>query len=71
MIVDRTDLDSLIDVQLEFDHSLTASSADNSVPVDLKTPLTTAIQDIGLKLVPGKALREVLVIDSVQRPSEN
>jgi uncharacterized protein (TIGR03435 family) len=81
IIVDRTGYDRLIDVHLEFsqDTQMALPSASSSELLPSGTPppnefgvsLFTAIQEIGLKLQPGKASTEVLVIDSVQRPSEN
>jgi uncharacterized protein (TIGR03435 family) len=63
-IFDRTDFQGLIDVSLEFSRDI--GTGDSSVPL-----LSTALQEIGLKLEASKAPLDVLVIDSAQRPSEN
>jgi uncharacterized protein (TIGR03435 family) len=41
------------------------------VTAESDVPLFTAIQEVGLKLESAKAPVEVLVIDSVQKPSAN
>jgi uncharacterized protein (TIGR03435 family) len=67
MVLDKTGFTGLFDVQLEF-----SQPAATSQPADSIAPsLFTAIQDIGLKLESARAPVEVLVIDSVHKPSEN
>lgn len=68
-IVDKTDLAGEYDVILTW----TPPDADNLTPApDAAPTVFTALQEqLGLKLESGKDLVEVLVIDSVQRPSEN
>lgn len=63
IIIDKTGFSGLIDVQLEFSRE--------AGPTDSAPLLFTAIQDIGLKLESAKAPLEVIVIDSVQKPSAN
>ena len=47
-------------------------SGDNSAAADAPPPLFTAIQEqLGLKLDAMKAPTKVMVIESVQKPSEN
>jgi uncharacterized protein (TIGR03435 family) len=73
-VIDTTGFDKLIDVHLEFTHDLSAlppSAAESAAPREAGPSIFTAIQEIGLKLEPAKSRMEVLVIDSVQRPSEN
>lgn len=73
-VVDRTGLKGLYDFSLEFfldpgtaGPAPTAAAAD---PVGLS--LFPALQDeLGLSLEPSKGTVQVLIIDSVQRPSEN
>ena len=78
-VIDKTGLTGMFDFHLEF-------AADQSTPVDLPPALTppepadpsgapsifSAIQEqLGLKLEPAKGPRDFLVIDRVERPSEN
>lgn len=76
IIVDKTAFSGLIDVNLTFrqdlasDANVPGSSEAAAVP-DQSASLFTAIQEIGMKLAPGKALLDVLVIDRVERPSLN
>ncbi len=63
IILDKTNLASLIDVNLHFSQD---QSGENAEPA-----LFTALQETGLKLESAKAPLPVLVIDSVRHPSEN
>jgi uncharacterized protein (TIGR03435 family) len=70
IILDKTGFTGLIDVNIEFSPDLRPPSTD--APDDPSSPsLFTAIQGLGLKLESAKAPLEVLVIDSVQKPSAN
>lgn len=72
MIFDKTGFDQLIDLRLEFRREGSAEPANpNDAGSNASPSLFTAIRDIGLRLAPAKAALEVVVIDSVQRPSEN
>ncbi len=63
-VVDQTNLTGRYDFTLHFDQS--------SLPDwRLGPALFSLMQDLGLKLEPQKASFEMLVIDSVDRPSEN
>jgi uncharacterized protein (TIGR03435 family) len=68
-LIDRTGLKGLFDVHLEF----TNESSRAGLPSDPAGPsLFTAIQEqLGLKFEAAKGPVDVLVIDSVQRPTEN
>jgi uncharacterized protein (TIGR03435 family) len=79
-VVDRTGLDGRFDFHVEFLAQLPSSSiSDSEAPALAGRSVTStgdsvfgAIQkQLGLKLTTGKAPVEVLVIDSVERPSEN
>jgi uncharacterized protein (TIGR03435 family) len=78
-ITDKTNLKELYDVLLQFSPEQSANSlappdaTQTSPPSDPSGPsIFTAIQqELGLRLEPSKGSVEVLVIDSVQRPSEN
>jgi len=65
-ILDKTGLDGLFDIHLEF-------AADGREAGDLSAPsIFTAVQEqLGLKLSADKGPIEVLVIDQIERPTEN
>jgi len=74
-VVDRTGLTARYDFTLEwtpdetqFDGNLPPVSPENAKKPDLFTALQ---QQLGLRLEPSRAPVDVIVIDSVQRPSEN
>ena len=69
VIVDETSLQKLIDVQLEFSDQLAPEQPDGVRSVG--SSLFAALEEIGLKLTPSTAPMDVLVIDSVQRPTGN
>lgn len=76
LVVDKTELRSYYSFTLQWaPETLSASSGQsaNSEPFDSsRPPLFVAIQEqLGLKLEPAKGPVEVLVIDHVERPSEN
>jgi uncharacterized protein (TIGR03435 family) len=59
-VIDKTGLHGLYDMQMEW------------TPDSSRIPLTTAMEErLGLQLVSSTGPVEVLVIDSVQKPSEN
>jgi uncharacterized protein (TIGR03435 family) len=64
-IIDKTGLEGQFDVSLQF--------APETLPADPSdASLFTAVQEqLGLKLEPAKGQVEVLLIDSVERPSDN
>ncbi len=67
IIVDKTEFTGLVDINLEYTQpAATSQQAESSAP-----SLFTAIQDAGMKLESAKAPVDVLVIDSVHKPSEN
>jgi len=77
IILDKTNVKGLFDVNLHFTDVRFIDPSAAPTP-GLETPsdpfgasLFTAIQELGLKLESGKSPLEVLVIDSVQKPSEN
>jgi uncharacterized protein (TIGR03435 family) len=68
-IVDRTDVKGYFNMRLQFtpDPGAPAATADAAGP-----SIFTAIQEqLGLRLEPSKNPMEVLVIDNVQKPTEN
>jgi uncharacterized protein (TIGR03435 family) len=78
-IIDKTNLDGLYDARLEFGmetgNSLAAGPQGVAPPLAADpggAPFFTAIQEqLGLKLEPSKGPVDVVIIESVQKPSEN
>jgi uncharacterized protein (TIGR03435 family) len=77
-IIDRTDLRGKFDIRLEYLPNQTtpgpAAVDQPDGPADIQTgaSLFTALeQQLGLKLVPVKGARQVIVIDHVEKPSGN
>jgi uncharacterized protein (TIGR03435 family) len=72
-IVDKTGFSGNFDVDHLRWAGLTSSNASPSQGVDADTPsLSDALADrLGMKLVPAKGQVEVVVIDSIDRPTEN
>lgn len=74
VVRDRTDLTGGFDVDLEFrPFSATPATADGTaVSADSGSALFTALQEqLGLKLEPMRGPVDVLVIDHVERPTED
>ena len=71
-VIDKTGLKGLFDIHLEYVADAMVSDGSTS-PVNAPGPaILTAVQEqLGLKLSPDKGPVEVIVIDSVERPSEN
>lgn len=74
-VVDHTGLDGRFDIHLEFRRAeglrvngveVSSGESDSAAPT-----IFTALQRLGLKLVPARAPIDVVVVDQVQRPSEN
>jgi len=81
-VVDNTGLKGRFDVHLEFDPMPTQGSAvlnGGELPPQLDNPtessdysiFTAVRKQLGLKLTPGKSQLDAIVIDRVERPSEN
>ncbi len=70
-VVDKTGISGQFDVTLEWS-SLTTSQANQVDQLTDRTSIFVALEEqLGLKLVTARAPVEVLVIDSIDRPSEN
>jgi uncharacterized protein (TIGR03435 family) len=68
-IVDKTGLTATYDFTLQYNGTVSPHEMEGVEPWP---PLTTAIQDqLGLKLEPTKAPTQILVIDHIERPTEN
>lgn len=76
-VVDRTGLDGTFDYTIEWGGSwlrpLTLNGAEVPRPPDtLETTFVQALKEqLGLKLVPSRAPVRTIVIDHVERPTEN
>ena len=68
MVVDKTGLTGSYDLTLDWAHDAPADSADTPSGPAIFTALK---EQLGLRLVPAKGPVPVLVIDSVEKPSEN
>jgi uncharacterized protein (TIGR03435 family) len=67
-ILNQTGLTGAYDFTLTYSNRTDAADDDPSAA----PALSTAVQEqLGLKLVPAKGMVEVVVIDSIERPSEN
>jgi uncharacterized protein (TIGR03435 family) len=73
-IVNKTGLDGQYDFTLKWAPQQTASApnADSAAAESDAPSIFTALEEqLGLKLVPAKGMVEVVVIDSIERPSAN
>ena len=73
-VIDKTGLTGVYDFSLKWTplQTATAPSGGTAPSVDEGASLFTAIEEqLGLKLVPTKGPGQVLVIDHIERPSEN
>jgi uncharacterized protein (TIGR03435 family) len=68
LVIDKTGLAGLFDIHLEYAPSRAAAQADNSTGPSI---FTAVEEQLGLKLSSDKGQVEVLVIDHIERPSEN
>jgi uncharacterized protein (TIGR03435 family) len=71
-VIDRTGLSGKYDLQLKWTVDRAAGAADNGLAGEEIPGLFTALQEqLGLRLQPAKGPVETLVVDHVERPSEN
>jgi bla regulator protein blaR1 len=72
LVVNQTGLKGTYDFTLNWSQDQTAAPDAGQESVPTLSPMFNAIQQqLGLKLVPSKAPVEVIVIDHIERPSEN
>jgi uncharacterized protein (TIGR03435 family) len=77
LVVNRTGLTGRYDIHLEFARSSRPGELLNGEAVPAQSSestgpsIFTAIQSLGLKLAPAKAPLDVMIIDRVERPSQN
>jgi len=70
-VIDKTGIDGTFDIFIETSPTPAADSGGNSLTGQLGSDILSAIQKMGLKLDSAKGPKEVLIIDRVERPSEN
>jgi uncharacterized protein (TIGR03435 family) len=73
-IIDKTGIKEVFDIHLELDLAGTfpgVEAAEGAASLDPVGALAAAFQKLGMKLAPAKGSAELLVIDHVERPSEN
>jgi uncharacterized protein (TIGR03435 family) len=75
IVLNKTGLTALFDFDIEYNNEASApravSDERNPAAAQPAPSLFTSIGELGLRLEPSKAPLPVIVIDSVQRPSEN
>jgi uncharacterized protein (TIGR03435 family) len=71
LVVDKTGLKGTYDFTLKWSSGLVAPDAGQESRADTPSLFTAIQEQLGLKLVPTKGPIEVIVIDHVERPSEN
>jgi uncharacterized protein (TIGR03435 family) len=72
LVVDKTGLEGEFDVELTFTpRELGTTAGAAPAPTDAPDFFTALQEQLGLKLVPSTSHVEVLVVDHVERPSEN
>ena len=68
-VIDKTGLAGYYAVKIEY--SPVGATGANAAPPDLPTIFTALPEQLGLKLEPTRAQVEFLVIDRIERPTEN
>jgi uncharacterized protein (TIGR03435 family) len=71
LVVDKTGLEGEFDVELTFSPQELGATGAAATPSDAPDFFTAVQEQLGLKLAPSSSQVEVLVIDHVERPSEN
>src|SRR5262245_63865342 len=71
-VVDKTGLSGSYRIRMNFDMRATIQPPRADQPLsDVATMFTAVQEQLGLKLEPSKAMRDVLVIDRLERPTPN
>jgi uncharacterized protein (TIGR03435 family) len=70
-VIDATGLKSRFDATLEMSEKAFTSEQRDPIVADASSIFNALQRQWGLKLEPGRGPIEVLVIDSVQQPTEN
>ena len=69
LVVDRTGLDGYYEVDLQY--ALDLGPSDANTTIDTPSLFTAVREQLGLELRPSTARVQALVIDAIDRPSEN
>ena len=71
-VFDRTELAGFYDFEIEWARNdLTPAGSDGQVPEVSASSVFSALKGLGLKLEPGTAPMETVVIDHAEKPTEN
>ncbi|HXA03998.1 MAG TPA: TIGR03435 family protein, partial [Bryobacteraceae bacterium] len=70
-VIDKTGLTELYDIKLECTSERAQMTSDDAAVSASAPSIFVALRQLGLKLEPEKAPGEVLVVDSLERPSQN
>ncbi len=72
MVVNKTGLSGSYEIAMEFDPTPVQSGPAVTPPAGEKPSVFTALQEqLGLKLVPSRTARPTVIVDRVERPTEN
>jgi uncharacterized protein (TIGR03435 family) len=71
LVIDKATLDGLFDFSLKFTPAGTSITSETGASNPLPSVFTVLQEELGLRLESAKGPVEVLVIDSVQKPSDN
>jgi uncharacterized protein (TIGR03435 family) len=71
VVVDKTGLPGTWNVELEYTPEQMPNATTGVPPTDSPSLFTALQEQLGLKLQPARGLVEVLVIDSIERPTED
>lgn len=70
-VIDRTGVAEKFDVHLEFAPAQMGADLPSTAPETTGPSIFSALQQLGLKLEPAKGPVQVIVVDHIERPSEN
>lgn len=71
LVIDKTGLQGIYDFQADWVHEAPAAAQSADTVPDGPTIFTALEEQLGLKLVPAKAPVPILVVDHIERPTEN
>jgi uncharacterized protein (TIGR03435 family) len=70
-VINRTGLTQPFDIHLEWEDDPKQRSQDGSAPSDRDSAVEAVRSELGLRLDPGRGPRDFLVIDHIEKPSDN